>query len=99
LLPAYANRLSYSIDLSSRSHDALAQNVSSLSVAEVVAMIKKTPPHVQNIRPAQGSLADALRLIPDDPNFDLVQWNADWQTVEDELRVLTQADADTEGRS
>jgi hypothetical protein len=41
------------------------------SPEEVVARIKATPPNPHSLRPAQGSLADALRDSPLDPTFDL----------------------------
>ncbi|MCI0395481.1 MAG: hypothetical protein L0332_17420 [Chloroflexi bacterium] len=38
-----------------------------LTVEQVIAMIKATPPDPSGFRPAQGSLAQALRDTPIDP--------------------------------
>ena len=63
---------------------------SSLSTPEnVVARIQALPPHKQNLRPASGSLADALRQASNDTEFDLEQWKAEWAEVEAEMRQIT----------
>ena len=41
------------------------------SLEEVVAEIKATPPNPASIRPARGSLAEALANSPEDPDFQL----------------------------
>jgi len=68
-------------------------------VADVVARIKQLPAHPENVRSATGSLADALRHAPNDPAFDLAQWNADWAAAEAELRAATRANDVAEGRA
>ncbi|MEZ4616132.1 MAG: hypothetical protein R2867_11610 [Caldilineaceae bacterium] len=40
------------------------------TVAEVVARIQATPPNPAMVTPPQGSLADALRNGPTEPEFD-----------------------------
>ncbi len=49
---------------------------------EVVAKIKATPPNPAAIRPATGSLAEALQNAPHDPDFDLETWTKEWAAVE-----------------
>ena len=64
----------------------------------VVAKIKATPPNPQNIRPARGSLADALRDGPDEPHFNLTRWNQKWAGVEAEMKAMTRANDIAEDR-
>ncbi len=77
-------------------NDALDTMSPAPSVDDVVATIQATPPNLHNIRPARGSLADALRNSPNDPEFDLTQWNADWAAVEAEMRAMTRANDEVE---
>jgi hypothetical protein len=65
---------------------------------EVVAEIKATPPNPASIRPATGSLAEALQNAPQDPDFDLETWNKEWAAVEAEMRAITRANDIAEGR-
>jgi plasmid stability protein len=64
---------------------------------EVVAKIKALPANPQNIRPAEGSLAEALRNAPDDPDFDLEAWKREWVKVEAEMKAMTRANNLAEG--
>jgi hypothetical protein len=59
----------------------------------VVARIKSTPPSTEGLRPATGSLRDALELSPDDPVFDLRQWTTDWNAVEQEMKTVSRSNA------
>ena len=68
------------------------------SPEEGVAEIRATPPNPRSIRSASGSLAEALRNAPDDPDFDLAAWNRGWAAVEVEMQALTRANAMAEGR-
>ncbi len=61
-------------------------------VAEIRAATPTTP------RPANGSLAEALRDSPEDPNFDLEDWQREWSAVEAEMRALTRSNDLAEGR-
>ncbi len=79
-------------------HDALAGMAVFPPTDAVVANIQAARPHPQNIRQARGSLADALRSAPNNPDFDLTQWNHDWAAVESEMRAMTRADDLAEGR-
>ncbi len=48
--------------------------------------------------PAKGSLAEALRSAPDDPDFELETWRREWSAVEAEMTALSQANDLAEGR-
>jgi hypothetical protein len=65
---------------------------------EVVARIKALPPNPHGVHPAKGSLAKALRDAPDDPDFDVVDWNKKWTVVEAEMKAITRANDAAEGR-
>lgn len=65
---------------------------------EIVAKIKTTPPNPRGIRPARGSLAEALRHAPHDPDFDLGAWNREWVAIEAEMKATTCANDVAEGR-
>ncbi len=71
--------------------DAVA-NLPPPSLAEVIARIKATPAASQPVRPAMGSLADALRTEQQDPTGSAEHRDADWTTVEVELKAMTRAD-------
>lgn len=61
---------------------ALETEESGPTPEEVVAKIRATPPNPRGIRPADGSLAEALRNAPDDPDLDLASWRQEWAAVE-----------------
>jgi hypothetical protein len=65
---------------------------------EVVAKIQATPPNPANIRPATGSLAQALQNAPDDPDFDLERWTREWSMIENEMKAITHSNSIAEGR-
>lgn len=67
--------------------------------ADIVAKIQAVPLDPQDLRPAQGSLADVLRQTPSGTEFELDAWNQQWSAVEEELRTMTQADDRAEGRA
>lgn len=69
------------------------------SPEDIVAKIQATPPNPHSIRPASGSLADALRDSPVDPDFDLAIWNQEWATVEAEMKAITRANTIAEGHA
>ena len=69
------------------------------SLEEVVAQIQAAPPNPHSLRPASGSLVDALRDSPNDPDFDLDVWNQEWATVEAEMKAITRANTIAEGRA
>ena len=66
---------------------------------EVVAKIQATPPSPGSLQPASGSLAEALRHAPENPDFDLAIWNQAWTDVEAEMRSITRANNVAEGRA
>lgn len=65
---------------------------------EVVARIKATPGNPNSLRLPSGSLAEALRQAPEDPDFDLATWNRAYTGIEAELRTVTRANDLAEGR-
>ncbi len=66
------------------------------SPEDVVAEIRAASPATAH--PADGSLAEALRSAPDDPDFELEAWRREWSAVEAEMTALTLANDLTEGR-
>lgn len=64
----------------------------------LVAEIKATPPNPTAVRPATGSLAEALQNAPEDPDFDLESWTQQWDAIEAEIKAINRADAIAEGR-
>ncbi len=66
------------------------------AVEGVVKQIQAAGP--SKLRPATGSLADALRDAPEDPDFDLEEWTKQWQSVEEEMRIITRQNDVAEGR-
>lgn len=69
------------------------------SPEKVVAKFMALPPEQENVRPAQGSLAAALRNKPYNPDFDFDEWNRQWAAVEAEIKSITRANAIAEGQS
>lgn len=65
---------------------------------EVVARIKALPKNPDALRPAQGSVADALRRTITNEDFDLDAWEKEWAAVEAEMREMTLLDDIREGR-
>jgi plasmid stability protein len=80
-------------------NDALETESTFPSPEEVVARIQATPPSPGSVRPASGSLAEALRHAPEDPDFDLATWNQAWADVEAEMQAITRANDIAEGRA
>jgi hypothetical protein len=77
---------------------AVANYLPSSNEAEVAAGFQVAPPDPRNLRLARGSLADALRAAPRDPDFDLAQWNREWAAVEAEMKAVTHTNDVAEGR-
>lgn len=77
---------------------ALGRASSSPTPEDVVAQIKAKSPNSRSLRSSQGSLVAALRVAPDDPDFDLAQWNREWAVVEGEMKAVTRANDVAEGR-
>ncbi len=57
----------------------------------LVEQIKAEPPNPAAIRPATGSLAEALQNAPEDPDFDLETWTRQWAAVEAEMKAIDRA--------
>jgi hypothetical protein len=66
---------------------------------QVVAEIKAMEPNPASFHPATQSLADLLINAPDDPSFDLEEWNREWAAAEAEMKAITHANDLAEGRS
>ncbi len=66
------------------------------SPEDLVAEIRAAGPVTAS--PANGSLAQALRSAPEDPEFELETWRREWSAVEAEMRALTRANDLAEGR-
>lgn len=64
----------------------------------LVEQIKTTPPNPAAIRPATGSLVEALKNAPEDPDFDLEAWTRQWDVVEAEMKAADRADDIAGGR-
>lgn len=68
---------------------------------EVVARIKSRPPNPQMIRPAIGSLGEylATSIASEDPNeeFDLAEWQRQWDAVEAKMKAIERANDLAEG--
>ena len=74
------------------------QDTESITPHQAVASIPGTMANLSQVRLAQGSLADALRVAPpSDPSFDLESWNRQWSDVEAELKAITRANDVAEG--
>ncbi len=78
--------------------DALVTDYRGPSPEEVVARIRALPANPKGVRPASGSLGEALRVAPDDRSFDLTMWQQDWAVVEEEMKEITRANDIAEGR-
>lgn len=78
-----------------------ASDVGQFSQAEelslLLAEVRATPSNPAAIRPAKGSLAEALRAAPDDPEFDLGQWQRNWDVAEAEMKAITKENDLAEG--
>jgi hypothetical protein len=49
------------------------------------------------IRPATGSLIEALKERQTDPDFDLEAWEQQWELFEAEMKTVTRANDIAEG--
>ena len=78
--------------------DALDAEAEDDELEALVVRIKATPPNPASIRPATGSLVEALKNAPEDPDFDLEAWNREWAKIEAEIKAINRADDIAEGR-
>lgn len=66
---------------------------------EVVAKIKATLPNPNCLRSASGSLAQYLSMpVTPDSNFDLEEWQRQWNVIETEMKAVDRANDLAEGR-
>ncbi len=63
---------------------------------DVVAEIRAAGPATAPL--ANGSLAEALRSAPEDPDFELETWRREWSAVEAEMTAVSRANDLAEGR-
>lgn len=62
------------------------------SLEQLVAKIQGLPRDPRNIRPATASLKELLENAPEDPEFDLDEWQRQWDMFEQELKDIERAD-------
>jgi len=67
------------------------------TLEELVASIQSLPRDPNNIRPATGSLQELLENAPEDPEFDLDEWQRQWDLFEQELKEIERADRERDG--
>ena len=77
--------------------EALEMDSEPPALEEVVLRIKAMAPSRRGLRPATGSLAQALRLAPSEPDFDLGRWRSDWARAEREIHELARQNDFVEG--
>jgi plasmid stability protein len=65
---------------------------------EVVGRMQASKPNTDQIRPATASLATLLQASPDDPDFNLNDWQRQWAAVSSERAEITHANDVAEGR-
>lgn len=63
------------------------------SLEEIIERVQSLPSSLVSGPDSNISLADALRTAPEDPDFDLAEWTAQWQAVEAEMKAIERADA------
>jgi hypothetical protein len=95
---AKAQRVSLDTLVTNLLTDALDAESKDDELEALVARIKTTPPNPASIRPATGSLIEALKNAPEDPDFDVEAWNREWAKIEAEIKAINRADDIAEGR-
>jgi hypothetical protein len=68
------------------------------SLEDIVAKSRAIPPDPGSYHPPTASLAELLTNAPHDPTFDLEEWRREWEAVEAEMRAISRADDQAEGR-
>ncbi len=82
--------------------DVVAQAIEAqdaIPLERLVTQIQNMPPNPDSIRPAHGSLLEALQTGPNDSDFDQKAWEREWAHVEAEMKSVTRANDIAEGRS
>ena len=69
-----------------------------LPLEQLVVQIQNMPANPTSIRPAQGSLLEALQAGPSDSYFDQEAWDQEWARAEAEMKTATRANDVAEGR-
>ncbi len=70
-----------------------------LPLETFIAQIQNMPPNPASIRPAHGSLLEALQIGPDDPDFDREAWEQEWERIEAEMKTIARANNNADGRT
>lgn len=71
---------------------------SNVELEQLVQEVQSMPPNPDAIIPAKGDLLSALQNSPEDPEFDLEQWQRQWSAVETEIQAVTRQNSVAEGR-
>lgn len=69
-------------------HEQAAEELQNL-----VRQIRSQPSAPSAITEPRGSLDEVLSAQPEDPTFDLEQWDREWMNVERELKLIELEDA------
>lgn len=64
---------------------------------QVIERIKRLPPDPSNIRLATVSLKELLENSPVDPDFDVAEWQRQWNLIEQEMKAVSRANREAEG--
>ncbi len=69
-----------------------------LSVAEVIDEIKRSPQNPATVQQASGLLLEHLTHSPQipDPDFDVAAWNRQWDEIEAKMKQMELEDQDIE---
>jgi plasmid stability protein len=70
----------------------------SVTAREAVARVQAAPSNPAQVRPATADLAELLHAAPDDPCFDLENWERQWSDIEAEMKAIVRANDIAEGR-
>jgi predicted DNA-binding antitoxin AbrB/MazE fold protein len=68
------------------------------TLTEIIAEIRTMQPNPTNFHSATQSLAELLMNSPEDPSFDVEEWNREWARVEAEMKAITYANDQAERR-
>ena len=73
--------------------DAIDHEQAAQELQNLVKNIRSHPSTPSAISEPRGSLAEVLAAQPEDPTFDLEQWDREWLNVERELKLVELEDA------
>ena len=90
VIPAALAGIAGDKDIRQEMHGNLDDPVAFAGLTASPFEIKAEPPNPAAIRPATGSLAEALQNAPEDPDFDLETWTRQWEAVEAEMKAKSE---------